>query len=198
MGAAVRAVFEEKKLANRQATLLERPLTVLEVRKILEGIAEAKGEGSREKKERLLEGLFSRATPLEAKYLTKIIIGEMRTGFQEGLMESAVAEAFSIPKDVQSASMITGDISEVALLCKKYGKSGMMNVSFRIFRPVKPMLAQMATDLKEVFEEHSVKTTLEYKLDGARVQIHLSNGEARIFSRRLTDVTKSLPEIASI
>ncbi|MEM2455001.1 MAG: ATP-dependent DNA ligase [Candidatus Bathyarchaeia archaeon] len=199
VGAAVQAVFERRSMANRQATLLERPLTILEVRKVFESMAEAKGEGSREKKERLLEGLFSRATPLEAKYLTKIIIGEMRTGFQEGLMENAVAEAFSIPlRDVQLASMVSGDISEVAYLCKKYGRNGIANLGFRIFRPVKPMLAQMAADLKEVFEEHGGKTALEYKLDGARVQIHLSDGNVRVFSRRLTNVTKSLPEVVSL
>lgn len=199
VGAAVQAVFERRRIANRQTTLLERPLTILEVRRIFESIAEAKGEAAREKKERLIEGLFSRATPLEAKYLTKIIIGEMRTGFQEGLMESAVAKVFSIPlKDVQLASMASGDISEVAYLCKKYGKDYIANIGFRIFRPVKPMLAKMAADLREVFKEHDGKTALEYKLDGARVQIHLSNGDVKIFSRRLTDVTKSLPEVASL
>lgn len=199
VGAAVQAVFERRRVANKQVTLIESPLSILEVRKIFEGISEAKGEGSREKKERLLEALFSRATPPEAKYLTKIIIGEMRTGFQEGLMENAVAEAFSIPlRDVQLASMVTGDISEVAYLCKKYGKSGVINLGFKIFRPIKPMLAQMAANLREVFEEHGGKTALEYKLDGARVQIHMSNGEVKIFSRRLTDVTKSLPEVVSL
>lgn len=199
VGAAIQAVFERRRATDRQALLLEKPLTILDVRKIFEGIASAKGEGSREKRERLLEGLFSRATPLEAKYLTKIIVGEMRTGFQEGLMENAVAEAFLAPlKDVQLASMLTGDISEVAYLCKKYGRSGIANLGFKIFRPVKPMLAQMATDLKEVFEEHGGKTALEHKLDGARVQIHLSNGEVRIFSRRLMDITRSLPEIVSL
>ncbi|MEM3955646.1 MAG: ATP-dependent DNA ligase [Candidatus Bathyarchaeia archaeon] len=199
VGAAVQAVLERKRMENRQSALFEKPLTILEVGRILESIAEVKGEGAREKKDRLLEGLFGRATPLEAKYLTKIIIGEMRTGFQESLMESAVAETFSIPlKDIQMASMVTGDVSEVAYLCKKYGKNGIANLGFKIFRPVKPMLAQMATNLKEVFEEHGGKTALEYKMDGARVQIHLSSGEVRIFSRRLTDVTKSLPEIVDL
>lgn len=198
IGAATQAVFE-KKSSHRQSTLLERSLTIIDVRKIFESIAEAKGQGSRERKERLLEALLSRATPIEAKYLTKIIIGEMRTGFQEGLMESAVAAAFSVPlRDLRLASMLTGDISEVAYLCKKYGENGVANLSFRVFRPIKPMLAQMATSISEVLEEHGGKTALEYKLDGARIQIHMSNREVRIFSRRLTDVTKSLPEIVNL
>jgi DNA ligase-1 len=197
VGAATQILFENR--THKQSLLLEKPLTILEVRRIFEHIAESKGQGSREKKERLIETLLSRATPLEAKYLVKIMIGEMRTGFHEGLMETAVSRAFSIPlKDTQTASMITGDVGEVAYLCKKYGRDGVLNLSFKVFRPVKPMLAQMAEDLKEVFKEHGGRTALEYKLDGARIQIHLSNGEVRIFSRRLTDVTKSLPEIVDL
>ena len=198
VGAAVKIIFENS-VAHRQSTLIEKPLTLLEVRRIFERIAESKGQGSRERKERLVESLLSRATPLEAKYLVKIMIGEMRTGFQEGLMEAAVSEAFSIPlKEVQTASMLTGDVAEVAVLCKKHGVNGILNLGFKIFRPIKPMLAQMAGSLREVFEEHGGKTALEYKLDGARIQIHMSNGEVRIFSRRLTDVTKSLPEIVAL
>ena len=198
VGAAVKIIFENS-VAHRQSTLIEKPLTLLEVRRIFERIAESKGQGSRERKERLVESLLSRATPLEAKYLVKIMIGEMRTGFQEGLMEAAVSEAFSIPlKEVQTASMLTGDVAEVAVLCKKHGVNGILNLGFKIFRPIKPMLAQMAGSLREVFEEHGGKTALEYKLDGARIQIHMSNGEVRIFSRRLTDVTRSLPEIVTL
>ncbi len=197
IGSATQIVFERRS-AHRQSALFEKPLTIIEVRKIFERIAEFRGQGSKDKKERLIEALLGRATPIEAKYLVKIMIGEMRTGFQEGLMEAAVSRAFSIPlKDVQKASMLTGDVSEVAYLCKKQGRKGILNLNFKVFRPIKPMLAQMAEDLKEVFREHGGKTALEYKLDGARIQIHLSNGEVKIFSRRLTDVTKSLPEIVN-
>ena len=197
IGSATQIVFERRS-AHRQSALFEKPLTIIEVRKIFERIAEFRGQGSKDKKERLIEALLGRATPIEVKYLVKIMIGEMRTGFQEGLMEAAVSRAFSIPlKDVQKASMLTGDVSEVAYLCKKQGRKGILNLNFKVFRPIKPMLAQMAEDLKEVFREHGGKTALEYKLDGARIQIHLSNGEVKIFSRRLTDVTKSLPEIVN-
>lgn len=114
-------------------------------------------------------------------------------------MEAAVSRALSIPlKDVQIASMLTGDIGEVAYLCRKHGKEGILNLGFKVFRPVKPMLAQMTTDLGEVFEEHGGRTALEYKIDGTRIQIHMLNGDVRVFSRRLTDVTKSLPEIVDL
>jgi DNA ligase-1 len=195
IGSATKTVFEESKV-KRQATLFERTLTIEEVRRSLEAIAETTGYGSREKKERLIEVLLSLASPLEAKYLVKIFIGEMRTGFYEGLMEQAVSKAFQIPLEVvQKTSMIIGDIGEVAAIAKVEGKEGLLKIGFKVFRPVSLMLAQMADDVAEALKEHEGKTAFEYKLDGARVQIHKLGDEVRIFSRRLTDVTESLPEI---
>jgi DNA ligase-1 len=195
VGAATKTVFEESKV-KRQATLFEQTLTIAEVRRSLEAIAETTGYGSRERKERLIEALLSSASPLEAKYLVKIFIGEMRTGFHEGLMEQAVAEAFQIPLEtVQRASMTTGDIGEIASTAKAEGSEGLAKIRFNVFRPVGLMLAQMAEGIGEVFVEHEGKTAFEYKLDGARVQIHKLGDEVRIYSRRLTDVTESLPEI---
>jgi len=196
VGSATKSVFEESKI-KRQATLFERILTIVELRRSFETIAETTGYGSREKKERLIEALLSLASPLEAKYLVKIFIGEMRTGFYEGLMEQTVAEAFQIPlEDVQKASMTIGDIGEVAAKAKTEGKESLLNIGFKVFRPVRLMLAQMVNDIAEALKEHDGKTALEYKLDGARVQIHKFGDEIKIFSRRLTDVTESLPEIA--
>ncbi len=195
IGSATKTVFEESKV-KRQATLFERTLTIAEVRRSLEAIAETTGYGSREKKERLIEALLSLASPLEAKYLVKIFIGEMRTGFYEGLMEQAVSKAFQIPLEVvQKTSMTIGDIGEVAAIAKVEGKEGLLKIGFRVFRPVSLMLAQMADGVAEALKEHEGKTAFEYKLDGARVQIHKLGDEVRIFSRRLTDVTESLPEI---
>jgi len=198
MGASAKIIFERSRV-GRQATLLERPLTILEVRSILEAISEASGQGSREKKERLIHSLLSRASPVEVKYLVKIMIGEMRMGLHEGLMEVAVSKAFSVPlKKVQLASMLKGDIAEVAALCKREGLKGISNLSFTLFRPIKPMLAQMAESPEEALKEHGGRTAFEYKLDGARIQIHKLGDKIRIFSRRLTDVTKSLPDIINV
>ena len=195
IGSATKTVFEESKV-KRQATLFERTLTIAEVRRSLEAIAETTGYGSREKKERLIEALLSLASPLEAKYLVKIFIGEMRTGFYEGLMEQAISKAFQIPLEVvQKASMTIGDIGEVSAIAQMEGKEGLLKIGFKVFRPVSLMLAQMANDVAETLKEHDGKTAFEYKLDGARVQIHKLGDEVRIFSRRLTDVTESLPEI---
>jgi DNA ligase-1 len=196
LGSAAKAVFERTKV-KRQALLLEKALTIAEVRRSLEVIAETAGSGSREKKERLIAALLSQASPVEAKYLVKIFIGEMRTGFHEGLMEQAVAKAFEIPlPTVQKASMTIGDIGEVAAMAKTEGKERLSKVGFKVFRPVKLMLSQMADDVDEALKEHSGETAFEYKYDGARVQIHKHGEGVRVFSRRLTDVTLSLPEIA--
>jgi len=196
IGSATKTVFEESKV-KRQATFFERTLTIEEVRRSLEAIAETIGYGSKEKKERLIEALLSLASPLEAKYLVKIFTGEMRTGFNEGLMEQAVSKAFQIPPEVvEKASMTVGDIGEVAATAKIEGKEGLLKIGFKVFRPVRLMLAQMSDGVAEALKEHNGKTAFEYKLDGARVQIHKRGNDVRIFSRRLTNVTESLPEIA--
>ena len=196
VGAAAKALFESSRI-RKQATLFgEKPLTILKVRETLEAIAEASGHGSREKKERLLETLLGAATSLEVKYLVKILIGEMRTGFHEGLMEATVSKAFNVPlKLVQHATMLTGDIGEVAAIARVQGEEGVRQVGFHLFKPIKPMLAQTAKDVKEALEELGGEAAFEYKLDGARIQIHKCGSDVRVFSRRLTDVTDSLPEV---
>ena len=198
IGTATKIVLERGKI-RKQATLLERPLTIPEVRRNLEAVAEATGYGSRDRKERLLETLFGRATPLEAKYIVKIMIGEMRTGFHEGLMELAVSKAFEISHEiVRRASMLTGDIGEVAGIARVEGEEGLSSLRFKLFRPIKPMLAQTADNVNEAIKEHGGETAFEHKLDGARIQIHKSRDDVRIYSRRLTDVTESFPEIVRL
>jgi DNA ligase-1 len=195
IGATAKAVFEKTNV-KKQALLLESTLTIIEVRRLLEALAGTAGSGSREKKERLIATLLSQASPVEAKYLVKIFVGEMRTGLYEGLMEQAVAKAFEVPlATVQKASMALGDIGEVAAIAKTEGTVRLSQIGFQVFRPVKLMLAQVASDVGEALAEHGGKTAFEYKYDGARVQIHKRGGEVRVFSRRLTDVTQSLPEV---
>jgi DNA ligase-1 len=195
IGATVKAVFEKTNV-KKQALLLEKTLTITEVRHLLESLAGTEGSGSREKKERLITALLSQASPVEAKYLIKIFVGEMRTGLYEGLMEQAVAKAFDVPlATVQKASMAMGDIGGVAAIAKIEGKARLSQIGFQVFRPVELMLAQVASDVAEALAGHGGRTAFEYKYDGARVQIHKRGSEVRVFSRRLTDVTQSLPEV---
>jgi len=195
VGEAVKEVFE-KTIVKKQAVLVNKTLTIKEVRRLLQAIAVTAGLGSRERKERLMKALLSQVSPVEAKYLVKIVMGEMRTGLHEGLMEQVVAKAFEAPLvTVQKASMAMGDIAEVAVIAKTKGEKGLSQISFQIFRPVNIMLAQTADTVAGALAEHGGRTAFEYKYDGARVQIHKQRNEVRIFSRRLTDVTRSLPEV---
>ncbi|TRO49541.1 ATP-dependent DNA ligase [Candidatus Bathyarchaeota archaeon] len=195
VGEAVKEVFE-KTIVKKQAVLVNKTLTIKEVRRLLQAIAVTAGLGSRERKERLMKALLSQVSPVEAKYLVKIVMGEMRTGLHEGLMEQVVAKAFEAPLvTVQKASMAMGDIAEVAVIAKTKGEKGLSQISFQIFRPVNIMLAQTADTVAGALAEHGGRTAFEYKYDGARVQIHKQANEVRIFSRRLTDATCSLPEV---
>jgi len=198
VGSTVKTMFEASRI-KKQATLFEKPMTILEVRRTFENIAEASGAGSRERKERLVEALLSQASPIEAKYVVKIMTFDMRTGFSEGLMEMAVAKAFNISLEkVQTASMLTGDIGETASILKSKGIEGLSQLGFRVFRPIKPMMAQVAEGVEEALEEAEGMMAFEYKLDGARIQIHKQGNEVRVYSRRLTDVTGSLPEVVDL
>ncbi len=195
IGSAARIVFENSS-KKRQTALFEKTVTLMEVRRSLEDIALIAGEGSKGKKQRQLSALLSRLSPIEVKCLVRILIADMRTGFYEGLMEKAISKAFHIPLPaVREAAMIVGDTGEVAALARRHGAEGLSKVDFRIFRPVTLMLAQIAETVAEALETHHGRAAFEFKYDGARVQIHKHEDEVRVFSRRLTDVTKSLPEI---
>jgi DNA ligase-1 len=174
------------------------PLMIMEVFRTFEEIAGTAGRGSRVRKESLLRGLLERATPIEAKYLAKIICGEMRHGVSEGLMLDGIAQAAGIKSRwVRRANQLWGDLGEVASVALTRGEAGLRGATVRLFRPLKPMLAQTANDLPETFERFEGRVALEYKLDGARVQLHRRDEEVRIYSRNLTDVTASLPDVVN-
>ena len=198
VGSSFKAIFEVKRKPV-QKLLFEKPLTILEVYRILEEIAKATGVGSRKRKERLLESLLSRASPLESKYIVKLIIGERRHGFGEGLMEEAIAKAFNVPSIfIRKANMLISDIGYVAKRAKLSGVSGIRDIGIVVFHPIKPMLAEDVKRVGDALLEFGGVAAFEIKPDGARVQIHKKNDRVEIYSRRLTNVTKSLPEILEI
>jgi DNA ligase-1 len=191
-GEAVRMLLER---ARRQPPN-SPPLTILKVFHTLEEIAETTGRGSRSRKEVLLRGLLVRATPVEAKYLTKVIYQEMRHGVSEGIMLEGIAKAAGVKtRLVRRANQLWGNLGEVALVALTEGEARLSKATVRLFRPLKPMLAQTAGDLAEAFERYQGRVALEYKLDGARVQIHRRGDEVRIYSRHLAEVTASLPDV---
>ncbi|MEM2538818.1 MAG: ATP-dependent DNA ligase [Candidatus Methanomethylicia archaeon] len=198
IGSAVK-IFVERSRMGRQATLTFKNLTIIEVKRFFESIAKASGPGSATHRSRILQTFLSLLNPIELKYIIRILIGEMRTGFSEGLMKEAISEAFRIPIEVlDKALLMVGDIEILAETAKKFGLEGVLKLNFEVFRPVKPMLAQDSGGLIEVFKDIRGELALEYKLDGARVQIHKSKDLVKIYSRRLTDVTDSLPEIVNM
>lgn len=195
VGETVETIFR-KNPPKIQKLFFENPLTITEFHDVLKKIAEIKGENSRTKKERLIENLLVRINPVEAKYLVKNLIGEMRHGVNEGLMEEAIAKTFNVDLEkVRFAHMVTGDLGEVCKILKEKGKEGLEKISLTLFQPIKPMLADMVKDPAEAIARHGGKTSFEFKLDGIRVQIHKKDQEVKIFSRRLKDVTENFPEI---
>ncbi|MEM3586058.1 MAG: ATP-dependent DNA ligase, partial [Candidatus Jordarchaeaceae archaeon] len=181
---------------SKQTMLLSKPLTILEVYRSYQTISEIQGSGSKKKKENILLSLLSRASPLEAKYIIKNLIREMRTGASLGLMEEAIAKATDTPLEiVKRAHMLIGELGEVAEKAILEGERSLREVKPIPFRPIKPMLAQAVENVESALEQHGGETSLEYKLDGARLQIHIQRGEVRVYSRRLTEVTTSLPDV---
>ena len=184
---------------GRQTTLVDEPVTILRVHHTLERIAEASGPGSRRLKEALLDGMIAAAGPREAEILLRIVFGEMRIGVNEGMMMEGVAEAAGVPlRLVRRALMFTGDLGEVASTALAEGEEGLRLIGVRMFVPLKPMLASMAYDIAEVIEVHGGRAAFEYKFDGARIQIHRRGNVIRVYSRRLTDVTESIPDIVDL
>jgi DNA ligase-1 len=194
-GRTVSRIMRERE----QTVLVPKQLTILKVYEHFNEISRVKGSGSRRKKENLVRSLFSQASPLERKYLIRLLVGEMRIGVVEGVTLEAVADAASAEvRLVRRAAMLKGNLGEVAKLALKQGAQGLKTVRLNLFTPIKPMMAEMAYDLEEVFTKHGGRTAFEYKFDGARVQIHLEKGHVRVWSRRLTEVTKSIPEVGTV
>jgi DNA ligase-1 len=170
-------------------------LDLAEVDAALGAIASSTGTGSAERRRRLLRELLARATHDEQRFLGGLIMGELRQGALEGLVTDAVARAAGIPADrVRRAVMLAGDLPAVATAVLGGGESGLAGFSVQLFQPVLPMLADTAGDEEAALAELG-EAALEYKLDGARVQVHKDGDEVRVFSRRLNDVTVAVPEL---
>jgi len=181
---------------KRQKSFFSQPLTIKRVYETFVKIAEATGEGSQDRKLKYLVNLFMDASPEEGKYLTRTVLGTMRTGVAEGLMRDAIAEAFGVsPELVERAYMLTSDFGYVAKIARTEGNEGLSKVKMQVGKPVRPMLAQNAASVEEALREMGGKAAFEIKYDGARVQVHRDGERVLIYSRRLENVTKSIPEV---
>ena len=156
-------------------------------------IANISGSGSNKNKKNILKGLLIACSPLESKYLIKIITGEMRIGSVEGLMEIALSRAFNRELQyIREAMLISGDISQVAVLAKK---NILHNAIMRPFVPVSFMLADVMFSAEEIINYYNKPLICEYKYDGIRLQMHKFDNKVRLFSRNLVDITYAFPEL---
>jgi DNA ligase 1 len=173
-------------------------LTLAQVDATLEQIARASGRGSTTERTRLLSTLFASATAREQAFLARLLLGELRQGALEGLMIEAVAAAADLPApDVRRASMIAGGIASVASAALTEGAAGLNGFAIALFQPLAPMLAQPADDIADAMTRIPM-AALEWKLDGARVQVHKDGDDVRIYTRTGNDVTAAAPEIVAV
>jgi DNA ligase-1 len=190
-GLAVRELFEKKP----QTTLFSQKLTVEGVYDNFSKIAAATGKGAQDKKTKYLSDLLSNATPIEAMYIVRTVLSELRIGVAEGLLRDAVANAFDVDvKVVERAIMLTNDLGLVTKTAETSGTGGLEELTVQVGRPLRPMLAQSMPTLEEAIKKAG-RAAIETKYDGARVQIHKSGDMIMIFSRRLEEVTDALPDI---
>jgi len=182
--------------AARPEGAADRPtLDLTTVDAALEQVARTRGSGSAAVKDRLLRELFLRATEAEQEFLFRLLIGELRQGALEGLMVEAVARATALdPDGVRRAAMLAGSLGPVARAALTDGAAGLARFGLKLFRPLQPMLAQAADDVAATLAQLG-EAAFEYKLDGARIQVHRAGDEVRVFSRQLNDVTVAVPEV---
>ncbi len=190
-------VAEEALAARRQKPLESTPLTIAKVYANLDAIARESGEGSQDRKIRLLADLLGDAAPQEAKYIVRMVVGQMRLGVADMTIVDALASAYATKADrdrVERAYNVSSDLGEVARVIATTGLDGLEAIRLKLFRPIRAMLAERLETLEEIFERMG-KAALEYKYDGLRVQAHVSATKIELFSRHLENITGQFPEI---
>jgi DNA ligase-1 len=197
LGLAAETMVENK----TQQRLMTQELTVEKVTERLQKVAEMGAEGlsqsvNQDKKQKELADLISSAEPKEARYLARIIINNLRLGIGEGTIRDALAEAFfegDYKEEIQRAYDFTNDFAEVAKASQK-GIEEVKALELELYRPVKSMLAKKVDTIQEGFEEVGKPAAIDYKYDGMRAQIHVKDGEVKLYTRRLEDVTEQFPD----
>ena len=183
--------------AAKDTAAAETPaLRLSEVDDALTQMAEIKGSGAAAMRHERLRHLLRRATRAEQDFLVRLLMGELRQGALEAVLVDAVAKATGIgPDAVRRAVMMSGALAPVARAALLNGEGGLTGFGVQILQPVQPMLAQPSSDVDEALDQLRNDVSLEWKLDGARIQAHRSGDEIRVFSRNLRDVTSAVPEV---
>lgn len=183
--------------AARSVSCAHQPVLALpEVDRACDRIKQTTGPGSGAERRRQLTDLFAKATEEEQRFLIRLMLGELRQGALEGVMTEAIARAADVPaSDVRRAFMVAGDMAVVARAALAEGHVGLRRFALRLLQPVQPMLAQPAEDVADALAQFS-PAAFEFKMDGARIQVHKDGEDVRVFTRTLNDVTASVPELA--
>ncbi len=190
--AALQAAMPETAPESPSLELVEVDATLTRIASV------GAGKGSTGERQRLLRELLARATHEEQSFLFRLVTGELRQGAVEGLMLEAVAKAAGVPAEsVRRARMMAGDVSVVAKAALSGDAVQLSGFTTQLFRPVHPMLAGSAEDPAVAIKELG-EAALEYKLDGARIQIHKSGDQVAVYSRRLNEVTAAVPEVVEL
>lgn len=189
-----------------QAVMKNRPpeparepsLTLTHVDRVLSDVADASGAGSNKVRAELFGRLLAQATEDEQQFLMRLLVGEVRQGALEGVLVEAVAKAAEVPlASVRRAHMLSGDLGEVAMVAFTEGEAGLARFQLELFRPLKPMLAQTCEEPTGALAQLG-EAALDYKLDGARIQVHKAGDDVRIYTRSLKDVTVAVPEVVEV
>jgi len=180
---------------NMISLFQQQPLTLSSIYVRFKKIADTIGSGSSKDKKNILKGLLIDSSPLEAKYLIKIINGELRIGLTEALVEIAISKVFRQDlKDLRNAMLVSGDISKVVLLAKR---NLLHTTLIEPLTPISYMLADVMFAAEEIINYYQKPLICEFKYDGIRAQMHKSGQQIRLFSRKLSDITNAFPELAS-
>lgn len=176
----------------------EPTLTVDDLDRLLEALAALAGSGSAGERTRTLRAFTERATVREQDFIARVLLGEMRTGALEGVLMDAIARAADRSGEaVRRAAMLSGDLGETARLALTDTAEELDAVGLQVGRPVLPMLAASAPTAGDALATTG-EASVEYKLDGARIQVHRQGDEVRVFTRNLADITHRLPEVVEV
>ena len=182
-----------------QTTFTAEKITLERIYETLFRIAKLGGKGSQDLKMKYISSLLNDATPLEAKFVLKILLGTLRLGIAENTIMDALAIAFTGKKEnkeqIENAYNVSSDLGKVSLLIATDGIDEIKKFKISLFSPIRPMLADRVKSEKEAIKKMPERFAAEYKLDGERVQIHKQANEVVLFSRRLENITQYYPDI---
>jgi len=176
----------------------EPSLQINDVDRVIDEVRELTGSGSQGARRDVLNRLFEAATEREQDFLKRLFTGELRQGALEGVGAEAVAKASGVPATlVRRAMMLDGDLGRVACIAFDAGADGLHAIGLRVGRPLKPMLASTAATVAEAVSAMEL-ASVEWKLDGIRIQVHRDGDDVGIYTRNLNDITAALPGVVDL